>query len=45
MGGSTVCALELKVCEKSWTLILSAFCVNRDTTGTNAKIGNYGDVD
>ena len=31
-----LCALELKVCEKSGTL--SAFYVNRDTTGTNAKI-------
>ena len=26
----------VKVCEKSGTL--SSFCVNRDTTGTNAKI-------
>ena len=34
-----LCALELKVCEKSGTL--SAFCVNRDTTRTNAKIPGH----
>ena len=34
-----LCALELKVCEKSGTL--SAFCVDRDTTGTNAKIPGH----